>query len=206
MKGDVEELYNIFEEIDKEIERKYGDIKIKVNLLGGSFFVLNQLRKNSLDIDFLVESSEAYRVLNEVADHILKEHNMTMDILYGGTLVEKILPSNYTKHSKLLKRDKNKRKHLEIWTLSPYYILLSKIDRYNEKDKNDIDLIFNSEKFKIRKATFFKLLRTMNVSLIKVRYKKNLIDFLSKYEDKMEIGFLEKNNISKMDYNIDNFL
>ena len=159
MQGDREFMLSFFLDLDKGIGKKYPEAKLSACILGGCFFVLHSLRENSPDIDLIISDSTSYRIITEIGTPLAKEKGITLDLMYGTTMNKVNLPENYLKFTKPLKREKGKRKHLLLLTMSPYHVLTSKISRYSEKDKNDINLIMTSNKFKIRKKEFEKSLK-----------------------------------------------
>ncbi|MEC8220481.1 MAG: DUF6036 family nucleotidyltransferase [Nanoarchaeota archaeon] len=197
MQGDREFMLNFFQELDYKIHEKYNDIQISATILGGCFFVLHSLRENSPDIDLLINDSSSYRIISEIGIPLAKEKGITLDLMYGNTLEKINLPDNYMRYVKPLKRERNKRKHLKLWTLSPYHILISKISRYSDKDKNDIKLIMNSGKFLIRRKELERAVKNFKANEIKSIFEKNYNDFLQKYEKKLVLSWWEKLGLHK---------
>jgi len=176
-----EGIFNLFSELDSQLTNKTNII-----ILGGTFFVLKDLRESSKDRDIIVEGTQ-YREVSSLLPQIASRYEMTVDIMSNRTLGDIILPENYLKSLKLYRRAR-KLIFVRIWTLSPYFILISKISRYTEKDKKDIELILNSGKFTIRKRILKNNIRVINFGSRKNIFNRNYEEFLEKYGDKLKLN------------------
>lgn len=192
MKGNREDITNFFSSLSNAIYENCGkNVIVDVTILGGTYFVLNDLRENSPDVDFLVESDAGYKILSTVGVQTARKFNFDLDIMTDKTLHNIILPNNYQRKLRSYKRDRSSRPNLRVFTLSPYHILISKIARYSDKDKKDIFLMMNSGKFSIKKKILEKEIKNFNLNSIQNIFDKNYADFINSYKDKLKKSLFE---------------
>lgn len=112
--------------------------------IGGTALSLFELKENTHDIDCMIESDdELLRV-----DVIVSFHKMgySTEIQEKGTIVLFDLPPDYIKRA--ISYDKNDSfKNLRLLILSPLDVLLTKLSRYEQKDRVDIAAILMTFKF-----------------------------------------------------------
>lgn len=182
MSLNIKQTLEFFKELNNEITTKYNNqIQIKFYILGGTFFLMKQLRKNSPDIDILASDNESYNILLQTGIPIAKKHKISLDLLSNKTLNTTILPENFHRLAKPYRKNRNNHPNLKIWTLSPYHILLSKIFRHKPKDISDINLIMTSGKFQIRKKRLLQEKRKYNYSSNTTEFENNFNNFLKEY-------------------------
>ncbi|MCA9487264.1 hypothetical protein H6501_05940 [Candidatus Woesearchaeota archaeon] len=197
-----DELFLFFSELDKQLSEKYPNIKIDIFLLGGTYFVLEELRPSSLDIDILLLDAASYRIVLEVAESVKKKYfsllldrgletkytlsDFSFDILFGVQLGEIFLPKNFSNMAKQYRRSRSSFTCIKLWTLSPYDILISKLFRNQEKDARDIALLMDSGHFRFRKKILERRMEAFQMnSYQRVLLKRNYSMFLQKFEDKL---------------------
>ena len=92
-----ETIFEIFKELDDRINNI--NEKIDIYVLGGTFFVLRELRNSSPDVDIIVEGSN-YNIIAKELSPVGKKFNVEIDLLTNRWLNKIRLPENYTKNIK----------------------------------------------------------------------------------------------------------
>lgn len=121
----------------KEIDKK---LKSKITLVaaGGTAMTLSGLKPSTIDVDFCIESKNA-----DMFKKIIKNNKFKIDLFQDGYIFSEQLPDDYIEKSNKIEID---LKNIELRTLSPIDLIITKIARYNERDEEDIAHIFKSNK------------------------------------------------------------
>ena len=138
-----QQLLDFLEELDKELKHK-----ITVVAVGGTAMTLHNAKASTIDVDFTIPAeyfSEFHRVLD------LVPHGFKVDTWNNGMVFSQDLPDDYLANSRFIR---TKMKNMKLKTLDPLDIIVTKIGRLNERDKEDIATCI--KKFKITKAQIKK--------------------------------------------------
>ncbi len=137
------QLLDFLEELDEELE-----CAITVVAVGGTAMTLHNSKTSTIDVDFTIPTesfSEFHRVLD------LIPHGFRVDTWNNGMVFSQALPDDYLKKSKPIR---TKMKNMKLRALDPLDIIVTKIGRLNERDKEDIATCI--KKSKITKAQIEK--------------------------------------------------
>lgn len=134
-----QQLLDFLEELDKELDKK-----ITVVAAGGTAMTLHDAKPSTIDVDFTIPTG-SYEEFKRVLD--ITPHGFKVDYWPNGMVFSQDLPDDYLEKSKLIK---TKMKNMELRVLNPLDIIVTKIGRLNERDKEDISSCI--KKFKITKA------------------------------------------------------
>lgn len=137
------QLLDFLEELDKELERK-----ITVVAVGGTAMTLHNAKASTIDVDFTIPT-EDYTEFHRVLD--LVPHGFKVDTWNNGMVFSQDLPEDYLEKSKAVR---TKMKNMNLKTLDPLDIIVTKMGRLNARDKEDIATCI--KKFKITKSQIKK--------------------------------------------------
>ncbi|MCE9653560.1 MAG: hypothetical protein K8Q89_11010 [Nitrosarchaeum sp.] len=134
-------LFDFLEELDKEAKKP-----MIIVAVGGTAMTLVNAKPSTLDVDFTIAQGydEFSRLLKEIP------HGFKVDHYPDGVVFTQMLPDDYVKKSKKIKKMKN----ILLMTLDPLDIIVTKIGRLNERDKEDIATCI--KKFHITKTQIKK--------------------------------------------------
>ncbi len=161
-------LLDFLEELDKELERK-----ITVVAVGGTAMTLHNAKESTIDVDFTIPAedySEFHRVLDIVP------HGFKVDTWNNGMVFSQDLPEDYLANSRPVR---TKMKNMKLKTLDPLDIIVTKIGRLNERDKEDIATCI--KKFKITKAQIKKRAKQVIYTGREENYEINLNHVMKKF-------------------------
>lgn len=156
-----QQLLDFLEELDKKLERE-----ITVVAVGGTAMTLHNIKASTIDVDFTIPAedfSEFHRVLD------LVPHGFKVDIWNNGMVFSQDLPEDYLEKSKPVR---TKMKSMKLKTLDPLDIIVTKIGRLNERDKEDIATCI--KKFKITKTHIKKRAKQVIYTGREENYEINL--------------------------------
>lgn len=170
---DVNSIMDYFSNVDKFLDKK-----INICIIGGSFFVLSRLKPATPDIDMIVEE-RAYDDMIKIKDRL--KTKFKVDILTDRWTGDMQLPRNYMKRARRYRRYRRKFPHIRLWTLSIYDMIITKINRWNKKDIEDINTMMS--KFNIYRRRFEK---RVNKYPNKDRLRKNLNEFYHIFDSKLK--------------------
>ncbi|MHB8602611.1 MAG: DUF6036 family nucleotidyltransferase [Nitrosotalea sp.] len=143
MSLDNTKLFEFLKEVDQELARK-----VTVIAVGGTAMTLLGVKASTIDVDFTIpkdDYAEFVMALNAVP------HGFKVDHYKDGAVFSRILPKDYIVKSSLVK---TRMKNITLYALSPTDIIVTKIGRLNDRDKDDIATCI--EKFKITKSHIAK--------------------------------------------------
>jgi phosphorylcholine metabolism protein LicD len=136
-------LLEFLGEVDKELRRK-----VVVVAAGGTAMTLLRAKASTIDVDFTISQEdyeEFVRALNAVP------HGFKVDHYKDGAVFSQILPADYIiKSGSII----TKMRNITLKALSPIDIIVTKIGRLNDRDKDDIAKCI--QKFKITKSQITK--------------------------------------------------
>lgn len=139
---DKKALLDFLSEVDRKLKRK-----ITLVAAGGTALTLLDLKSSTIDIDFTGP-------FEDIVEFRLQEkkipHGKTIDTYYDGRVFSQDLPNDYLDKSIKITIDKDyKIRNIELRSLHPLDIVVTKIGRYNERDMEDIENCIKS--FKLTK-------------------------------------------------------
>ena len=168
MSLDNTKLLDFLVEVDKELSRR-----IVVVAVGGTAMTLMKVKPSTIDVDFTIpgefydEFTKAKKIVNP---------GFKVDLFHDGAVFITMLPEDYLKKSKPIR---TRLKNIQLRALDPVDIVITKIVRLDERDKQDIESCI--KKFKIKKGQITKRAREISyVSNVKV-FKGNLEIMLKKF-------------------------
>lgn len=133
------QLLDFLEELDKELERE-----ITIVAVGGTAMTLHNAKASTTDVDFTIPGDD-FDEFKRILD--ITPHGFKVDMWTDGLVFSQDLPEDYLDKSKPIK---TKMKKMKLRTLDPVDIIVTKIGRLNERDREDIEACIR--KFKIAKA------------------------------------------------------
>ncbi len=168
MSLDNTKLLDFLDEIDKELTRK-----ITVIAVGGTAMTLLKAKSSTIDVDFTIpgeDFTEFEKVLK------LVRHGFKVDTYRDGAVFSQILPADYINKSKTIR---TKMKNITLKALSPIDIVVTKIGRLNQRDKEDIEMCI--KKFKITKNQVIKRAKEVEYVGREENYEINLEHVLKNF-------------------------
>jgi hypothetical protein len=138
MQLDSTALIEFLGEVGKELNRN-----ITLVAVGGTAMTLLRVKPSTVDVDFTLPG-EDYAEFEKALKNT--PHGFTVDCWKDGMVFSQILPDDYLKRSKDIRR----MKHIRLKALHPVDIVVTKIGRLDDRDKQDIRACIS--KFKLRKA------------------------------------------------------
>ncbi|MFH1276351.1 MAG: DUF6036 family nucleotidyltransferase [Candidatus Woesearchaeota archaeon] len=171
------ELFELLESISGHIERK-----ISMYALGGTALTILGIKQSTLDIDINIDLESEYKYIKKIFEQIgfkkigayrwLTQESLAFDLFFGSNILGTNLLSDCLDKSKLIKSFGM----INLYTLSLYDIIISKLARGDERDFNDIKNIFESEKIDVNKL-IKRYKETMEDSIVG-QYKQKLLDLI----------------------------
>lgn len=134
---DKSELIGFLEEVEKELGRS-----ITLVAVGGTALTLLGVKPSTRDVDFTVPGDDYGEFQNALKN---TPHGFKVDCWKDGTVFSQMLPDDYLARSS----DIRKLKRIRLKALSPADIVVTKIGRLDERDKQDIQACIS--RFKLRK-------------------------------------------------------
>lgn len=168
MSLDNTKLLDFLGEIEKELIRK-----IVVVAVGGTAMTLLKAKSSTIDVDFTIPSQ--YYDDFQHARNIVQP-GFQVDLYHDGAVFVNMLPGDYMKRSKPVK---TRLKKIELRTMHPVDIVVTKIGRLDKRDKQDIESCM--KKFKITKSQVVKRANQMEASRHDKTFQKNLKSFLKRF-------------------------
>ncbi|NOZ80510.1 MAG: hypothetical protein GXP63_02460 [DPANN group archaeon] len=144
---DRKDVLRYFQALDAELTQEKR--KINLYIIGGCYLMLQDIKPSSPDIDILVEQKDWTAINNAIGrlKHARPDglKPFDIDLLNDRWLGEFQIPKNFSKDTKRYRRMRHRMKHLALYTLSPYDILISKIARWKKKDIDDINALLDKK-------------------------------------------------------------
>jgi len=139
---DKHAISGFLEEADKELDRG-----VTLIAVGGTAMTLLDVKPSTIDVDFTVPSDD-YDDFQNALKKI--PHGFKIDCWKDGMVFSQMLPSDYVKKS----LDIRKLNHIRLKALNPVDIVVTKIGRLDERDRQDIQACI--KKFKLTKSQVAK--------------------------------------------------
>jgi len=161
-------LLDFLGEVDKELSHK-----IVVVAVGGTAMTLVKAKPSTIDIDFTIpgefydEFAKAKKIVNP---------GFRVDLFHDGAVFTTMLPEDYLKKSKLVRTS---LKNIQLRTLDPVDIIITKIARLDKRDEQDIESCI--KKFKIKKSQITKRSKEIGYAGNDKVFKGNLEIMLKKF-------------------------
>ena len=160
MQLDRSKLIGFLEEVEKELSRS-----ITLVAVGGTALTLLGVKPSTRDIDFTIPDEDYYEFQSALR---MIPHGFKVDCWKDGTVFSQTLPDDYLRKSASIR----KLKHIRLKALSPVDIVVTKIGRLDERDKQDIEACI--ERFKLRKAQIEKRAKQVDIVGRAENYEINL--------------------------------
>lgn len=148
---DNQKLLGFLEEIDRELS-----CRITVVAVGGTAMTLLGAKPSTMDVDFTIPSK--YYDEFEHAKKIVQS-GFRVDVFRDGAVFVTVLPDDYLEKSKSIKTN---LQNITLMALDPTDIIITKIKRLDERDKQDIESCIT--KFKVTRKQIEKRAQEMNYS------------------------------------------
>jgi len=129
-------LLGFLGEVDKELNKS-----ITLVAVGGTALTLLKAKASTLDVDFTIPGKEDFALFKKTLNSI--PHGFKVDCYSGDLIFSEALPDDYLKKSIPIKKLKN----IDLRALHPVDIVVTKLARLNERDKQDIGTTI--KKFKL---------------------------------------------------------
>jgi hypothetical protein len=153
-------LLDFLGEVGKELKRS-----ITLVAVGGTALTLLKVKSSTVDVDFTIPG-EDYALFKETLSGI--PHGFEVDCWKNGLVFSQILPDDYLAKSILIRNMKN----IHLRALNPVDIVVTKIGRLDQRDKQDIETTI--KKFNLRKRQVAKRAEQVEYVGRKENYKENL--------------------------------
>ena len=167
MSLDNTKLLDFLEEIDKELTHKIVAVAV-----GGTAMTLLKAKSSTIDVDFTMPSQyhEDFKDAMKVI-----QPGFQVELYHDGMVFITSLPDDYLKRSKPIK---TKLKKIDLRTLHPIDIIVTKIARLDGRDEQDIESCM--KKFKITKNQVVKRASHIPSLVHDETFQTNLKNFLKK--------------------------
>jgi hypothetical protein len=139
---DGSELVLFLEEVEKELGRD-----ITLVAVGGTALTLLGVKPSTMDVDFTIPSDDYGEFQNALKS---TPHGFKVDSWRDGAVFSQMLPDDYLRRSLEIRR----LKRIRLKALNPVDIVVTKIGRLDERDKQDIEACI--KRFKLRRSQISK--------------------------------------------------
>ncbi len=160
-------VVKFLEEVDKSLNRK-----ITLVAVGGTAMTLLRVKPSTVDVDFTLPG-EDYDEFQQALRNT--PHGFTVDCWIDGTVFSQTLPNDYLTRS----RDIRKMKRIRLKALHPVDIVVTKIGRLDDRDKQDI--LACIKKFRLKKTQVAKRARQIDYVGREENYEINLKHVLGNF-------------------------
>lgn len=168
MSLDNTKLLDFLGELDKELKRR-----IVVVAVGGTAMTLLETKASTIDVDFTLPS-EHYDDFEKAVKIV--QPGFRVDLFRDGAVFVTILPEDYLSRSRPIK---NEFKNIDLRTLNPVDIVITKIARLDGRDEQDIQSCI--KKFKLSRDQIKKRAKDIGYSGNDEVFKSNLKIMLTKF-------------------------
>lgn len=138
MSLDKTKLLDFLEVLDGNLPKK-----IRLIAVGGTALTLLDVKASTIDIDFTIPDGDFEEFEKALTS---TPHGFRIDRWKDGVVFAVNLPDDYLKNSIPIAFDAN---NIELRTISPVDIIVTKIARLNERDQQDIEMCIS--KFDVKK-------------------------------------------------------
>ena len=160
MQFDRGELMGFLGEVEKELSRS-----ITIVAAGGTALTLLGVKPSTRDIDFTIPGEDYYEFQDALRN---TPHGFKVDCWKDGSVFSQTLPDDYLRKSP----DIRKLKRIRLKALSPVDVVVTKIGRLDERDKQDIEACI--KRFKLRKDQIAKRAKQVEYVGREENYEINL--------------------------------
>jgi Nucleotidyltransferase of unknown function (DUF6036) len=135
-------------------------------LVGGTALTLLDVKPSTIDINFTVP--DYFEEFKDVLSTL--SHGFKIDLYHNNMVFTQILPEDYLKKSKLIKMPQFKK--ISLCSLHPIDMVVTKIGRLKERDKQDIQICI--KKFKLKRVDIIKRANSVEHADSEDNYQANL--------------------------------
>lgn len=135
---DKQQLFDFLNIVDQELPRK-----IRLNAAGGTALTLLEVKPATIDVDFDA-SSLHFKLFNEITERL--RPGFQVDCFTNGFIFSQQLPKDYLERCVNITSSFSR---IELYSITPVDIIVSKAGRLNERDIADIATII--KKFNLTK-------------------------------------------------------
>ena len=156
------------------------DKKIKMYALGGTALTILGMKNSTLDIDINIGSEREYKYICNIFEKIgfersgdirlIAQEGLAFDLFHSSNILGTDLLDDCLRKSKYIKSFGN----IEVYTLSLYDVIISKLARGDPRDFDDIKSIVNKINIKILVKRYKETMENSAVS----HYRQKLLDLL----------------------------
>lgn len=157
---DSSELIEFLEEVEKVLSRS-----ITIVGVGGTALTLLGIKPSTRDVDFTIPGEDYDKFQDALRS---TPHGFKVDCWKDGAVFSQMLPDDYVRKSS----DIRKLKRIRLKALSPVDIVVTKIGRLDERDKQDIEACI--KRFKLRKDQIARRARQVEYVGRQGNYETNL--------------------------------
>ncbi len=172
------ELFELLESLSVFVDQK-----VQMYALGGTALTILGIKPSTLDIDINIDSEKQYTYICNLFERIgfkrigvtrwLTQEGLVFDLFYGSNILGTELLSDCLDLAKFI----NSFGKIELYTLSPYDIIISKLARGDQRDFIDIKHLFEYEKIELITLTK-RYLNTMELSTV-ANYRQKFLDLIN---------------------------
>ena len=116
--------------------------------VGGTAMTLLGLKDSTEDVDFCIENEKDYKMVDECRLRIKNE--IRIDLFKEGYIFSVQLPEDYIK---LATKSNIKFTNMNLRQLNPLDIIISKTDRLNQRDIEDIKMLVKKKRVDKKRLT-----------------------------------------------------
>jgi hypothetical protein len=169
MQLDSNAVIEFLKEVDKDLNRS-----ITLVAVGGTAMTLLRVKPSTVDVDFILPGADYAEFQNALRN---TPHGFTIHSWRDGIVFSQILPDDYLKRA----RDIRRMKRIRLKALHPVDIVVTKIGRLDDRDKQDIRACIS--KFKLTKTAVARRAKKVDYVGREENYKLNLKYVLDNFFD-----------------------
>lgn len=173
----AEELFELLSSISKFIEKR-----VRMYALGGTALTILNIKASTRDIDLNIESKKEYDYICRIFEDIgfeksgtyrwITQEGLAFDLFWGSDIMGTSLLPDCLSQAKYI----GSFGRIELYTLSLYDIIISKLARGDPRDFDDIKSIFENKRVSLEKLTE-RYKKTMEMSVV-AHYRQKLLDLI----------------------------
>lgn len=179
---DVREIIDCLIELDQ-----YLTDQTDIFVVGSGMLALLGIKSTSNDIDILVEGKQYTEVLKALP-FLKKKFNINIDLCTDRFLGDVRLPSNYTKKAKRYRRYRNQFQCIRLWTLSFYDLAITKIDRWQRKDVDDLRVLLECPQVTLYRGKLDSRIRSFSICT-NATFQTHYAEFLQLFGSQLKEGW-----------------
>lgn len=167
MQLDSSTLIEFLREVDKQLSRS-----ITLVAVGGTAMTLLHVKPSTVDVDLTLPGKDFPEFQKALKN---TPHGFSVDCWKDGAVFSQTLPDDYLRRSANIKMTR----HIRLKALHPVDIVVTKIGRLDERDKQDIEACIR--KFKLSKAQVARRAKSVNYVGRDKNYEINLKHVLDNF-------------------------